>query len=69
MSRQQIHWNTREHDQLHQQKLLAKIQKIEGLKALLEMWEQRPDQVEHSYLLKLRARLRSAENQLNAMKP
>jgi hypothetical protein len=72
MSRQRIHWDTRERDHVHRQKLLAKIQKIQGLKALLEMWDSaspEASQNNHKYILRLRARLRSAENQLAAMKP
>jgi len=69
MARQKIHWDSRERERVHQEKLFAKVQKIEGLRALVEMWEELPDQVDHEYLLALRARLRSAENQFKAMKP
>jgi hypothetical protein len=69
MSRQVSHWNSWDHDKIHREKVKRKAEKIQGLRALLEMWEERPDQVEHEYLLALRARLRSAENQLDVMKP
>jgi hypothetical protein len=69
MSRQSIHRDSRDFDRIHQAKLIAKAQKIQGLRALLEMWEERPDQVDREYLLALRARLRSAENQFAAMRP
>jgi hypothetical protein len=69
MSRQSIHRDTWGRDKIHRAKVIAKAQKIQGLRALLEMWEERPDQVDHEYLLALRARLRSAENQLAAMRP
>jgi hypothetical protein len=69
MGRQRIHWDTWDRDKIHREKLIRKAQKIQALRALLEMWEERPDQVEHDYLLALRARLRSAENQFAAMKP
>jgi hypothetical protein len=69
MGRQQIHWDRWDQDKIHREKLIAKAQKIQGLRALLEMWEERPDEVDREYLLALRARLRSAENQFAAMKP
>ena len=69
MSRQRhIHLDSYEHEQVHREKVIRKAQKIEGLRALLEMWEERPD-ADHDYVLQLRAKLRSAENQLAAMKP
>ena len=63
---QSTHWDTREGARVHQEKLIRKMQKIEGLKALLQMWEENPDH-DHAYILELRAKLRSAENQLAAM--
>jgi hypothetical protein len=69
MGKQRIHWDTWDQSKVHREKLIAKAQKIQGLRALLEMWEERPDEVDHEYLLSLRARLRSAENQFAAMKP
>ena len=69
MSRPKIYLNSRDWDRAHQQKRIAKLEKIQGLRALLEMWEQRLETEEdHQYVLSLRARLRSAENQFNAMK-
>jgi hypothetical protein len=69
MGKQQIHWDTWNQSKVHREKVIAKAQKIQGLRALLEMWEERPDEVDREYLLSLRARLRSAENQFAAMKP
>jgi hypothetical protein len=67
MSRQVTSWDSYELDRERRDKLQRKMQKIDTLRALLEMWESRPDEVDHDYLLALRARLRSAENQLAAM--
>ena len=64
---QSTFWESRELDRIHYEKRIRKIERIRGLRAILEMWEERPDKVEHDYLLALRARLRSAENQLAAM--
>jgi hypothetical protein len=59
--------NSWDWEKIHRQKRLAKLEKIQGLKALLEMHEANPD-ADHDYLLGLRARLRSAENQYQCMK-
>jgi hypothetical protein len=67
MSRQRIHWDSRDLDRQHREKLARKYERIQGLRALLEMWEARPDEAGHEYILQLRAKLRSAENQLAAM--
>jgi hypothetical protein len=67
MSKQRISLHSWDWDKLHQQKRIAKLEKIQTLRALLEMHESNPDH-DHEYLLGLRARLRSAENQFNAMK-
>lgn len=68
MSRQRIHyfddWSLR---RKHQDKLARKYEKIQTLKALLEMWEPNPDA--HDYVLTLRAKLCQAQNQLEAMQP
>ena len=67
MSKQRhIYWDSRELDRTHREKMARKYQKIQTLRALLEMWEERPD-ADHAYILQLRAKLRSAENQLAAM--
>lgn len=59
--------DTWEHEKLHREKRIRKLEKIEMLKALLEMHEANPKH-DHAYILALRARLRSAENQYAAMK-
>ena len=68
MALQRIYRNTREFDRLHREKLLKKAQKVCGLQDLLEEWETVPD-ADYDYVLGLRARLRSAQNQLTAMRP
>jgi hypothetical protein len=76
MSRQSQHWNTTwDHQRRHQAKLTQKLQKIQTLQALLEVWETHynPDATsateDHAYIIHLRAKLRSAQNQYEAMRP
>ena len=68
MSRQGTHWDSGERVEVHREKVLQKIATIDGKKALLEMWEADPN-VDQEYLLALRARVRSLENQLSHMLP
>lgn len=68
MSRQWLAWDSQEHIKIHRERLHRKTQKIATLKALLEMWEATPTH-DHAYILRLRAKLRSAEHQLEAMLP
>lgn len=69
MSQPKIYLNSRDWDRAHQEKRIAKLQKIQGLRALLEMWEECIEtDADHQYVLMLRAKLRSAENQYRAMK-
>ena len=56
-----------EMDKRHRDKVQRKYEKIETLKALVEMWESDPDA--HEYVVELRARLRTAVANLEAMKP
>jgi hypothetical protein len=67
MSKQRVELDTWGYDQQHREKRTRKLEKILMLRALLEMYENNPD-ADHDYVLGLRARLRSAENQLAAMK-
>ncbi len=67
MSRQGASWDDYYQDQEHKARRIAKLQRIQGLKDLLETHESNPDTYDHEYVLKLRARLRAAENQLLAM--
>ena len=66
MSRQKVQLDSWGMEKAHREKLLRKMQKRDGLRALIEMWEARDD-ADHAYILKLRAKLRQAENQLAAM--
>ena len=56
----------------HVAALERKYATYEGKKAILEMWEKAPDEVqirEHDYIVHLRARVRSHRSQLQAMRP
>ena len=66
MSRQGASWDYYEQDKEHKVRRIAKLQRIQGLRDLLETHEANPDN-DHEYVLKLRARLRAAQNQLEAM--
>ncbi len=66
MSRTGAQWDDWEQDREHKARRIAKLQRIQGLKDLLETHESDPDN-DHEYVLKLRARLRAAQNQLEAM--
>ncbi len=66
MAKQGASWDDYYQDQEHKARRIAKLQRIQGLKDLLETHEANPDN-DHEYVLKLRARLRAAENQLLAM--
>ncbi len=66
MSRTGAQWDDYEQDREHKARRIAKLQRIQGLKDLLETHESDPDN-DHEYVLKLRARLRAAQNQLDAM--
>ena len=68
MAAHSIYRNTRSREAVHREKLLKKAQKVCGLQDLLEEWETVPD-ADYDYVLGLRARLRSAQNQLTAMRP
>ncbi len=67
MARFGAQWDDWEQGKAHKQRAIKKLQRIQGLKDLLETHEANPDTYDHGYVLKLRARLRAAENQLNAM--
>ncbi len=66
MSRQGASWDDYDQDKEHKARRIAKLQRIQGLKDLLQTHEENPDN-DHEYVLKLRARLRAAQNQLDAM--
>lgn len=66
MSRQGASWDNWEQDKPHKKRMIKKVERIEGLRDLLATHEANPDN-DHEYVLKLRARLRAAQNQLEAM--
>jgi hypothetical protein len=71
MGYQHTHFKTWNEELTHRKTVIKKLEKIQGLQALYESWEANPvdsDEYRH-YMLLLRRRLRSAENQLRAMKP
>ncbi len=68
MSRQGASWDDWEQDKPHKKRMIKKVERIEGLKDLLATHERLDDsRYDHEYVLKLRARLRAAQNQLEAM--
>ncbi len=66
MSRTGAQWDDYEQAKESKARRIAKLQRIQGLRDLLETHESNPDN-DHAYVLKLRARLRAAQNQLEAM--
>jgi hypothetical protein len=70
MSRQRPQLDSWNHERVHREKRIKKIEKIHGLQALLEMWEPMENDSDtiHDYVLELRRKLRCAENQFAAMK-
>ncbi len=66
MSRFGAQWDDWEQGKAHKARAIKKVQRIQGLKDLLDTHEANPDN-DHEYVLKLRARLRAAQNQLEAM--
>ena len=67
MSRHGAQWDDWEQGKAHKERAIKKVQRIQGLKDLLDTHESKPDTYDHEYVLKLRARLRAAQNQLEAM--
>lgn len=55
-------------EERHREKVQRKVERIGVLRALVEMHEADPNH-DHEYLVGLRGRMRSAEANLNAMKP
>jgi hypothetical protein len=58
-----------DHDKKHRHTVLRKLERIQGLVALLDTWEKKPQDNEEyrKYLGQLRQRLRSARTQYQAM--
>jgi hypothetical protein len=66
MARFGAQWDDWEQGKAHKARAIKKRQRIQGLKDLLDTHEADPDN-DHEYVLKLRARLRAAQNQLASM--
>ena len=66
MSRQGASWDDWDAGKKHAIQVAKKQQRIDGLKDLLKMWEPL-DADNHEYVLELRAKLRAANNQMEAM--
>jgi len=68
MSRQRTTLDSWESELTHRKKVLAKLQRIQTLQALLQEWESHhnPD---YAYILELKRKLRSALHQYEAMQP
>ena len=66
MARFGAQWDDWEQGKAHKARAIKKMQRIQGLKDLLDTHEADPDN-DHEYVLKLKARLRAAQNQLEAM--
>ncbi len=60
-------WDDWESGKKHKERAIKKVQRIQGLKDLLDTHEADPDTYDHEYVLSLRARLRAAQNQLESM--
>ena len=60
------HWD---HDKKHRHAVLRKLERIQGLVALLDTWEKKPQDNDgyRKYLGKLRQKLHSARTQYQAM--
>ncbi len=67
MSRHGAQWDDWEQGKAHKARAIKKMQRIQGLKDLLDTHDANSDTYDHEYVLKLRARLRAAQNQLEAM--
>ncbi len=73
MSRQGASWDDWKQDRDHRERVIKKRERILGLEALLQMWDAKGkasglNDRDHQYVLKLRARHRAAQNQLEAMR-
>jgi hypothetical protein len=70
MGIQRCNFRSWDEEKKHRAKRIEKLEKIQGLEALMQTWE--PLAIEsaknHQYLLDIRRRLRCAQNQLAAMK-
>ncbi len=70
MSAQRIGSRSWQEELDHRQKVIRKLEKLQGIEALLAEWEARPEDSDEyrDYLLELRAKHRSVRNQYLAMR-
>ena len=63
------YFTQRDHDKKHRHAVLRKLERIQGLVALLDTWEKNPQENDEyrKYLGKLRQKLHSARTQYRAM--
>ncbi len=71
-TRQGATWDNYEQSKPHKKRMIKKVERIEGLQDLLKTWEQHEEKngfkaSDHKEVLKVRAELRAAQNQLEAM--
>jgi hypothetical protein len=66
----QVYRNNLESERVHREKVIKKLEKIQGLTALLQMWEERENinAENHLYVAQLRRKLRQIETQYKAMR-
>ncbi len=67
-------WDDYGSGKIHKEKVVKKLERINGLRDLLKVWETHEAQngnkdEDHKYVLELRAKLRCAQNQYEAMAP
>ncbi len=67
-------WDDYGSGKVHKEKVVKKLARINGLRDLLSVWEKHESQnghkdSDHKYVLELRAKLRCAQNQYEAMAP
>ncbi len=71
MTNQRTNFRSWDEEKEHRQKVVRKLQQVQGIEALLAEWEARPidsDQY-RDYLVHLRAKLRTARTNYEAMQP
>jgi hypothetical protein len=66
MARQGAQWDDWKQGKKHAEKVAMKQERILMLKTLHDEWEKDP-RCDYDYLLRLRAKIRNAQNQLEAM--
>ncbi len=67
MSRTGAQWDDWEQGKTHKTRAVKKLERIQGLEALLATHEA-DENADHDYILSLRAKLRCAKNQFIAMR-